>query len=219
MIKSKPWQWEKVDKNNEYWLTPSKELYYLSADWREKGYKKFLDLGCGMGRNAIFMAANGFDVYACDLSPESVKRTKENADKACVALKEVRAADMLSLPYEDESFDSLFAMYVVSHTDEIGFKRTMCEIDRVLKRGGEAYFTVLSSDAECLKNADNEVIDAHTVLLNEDGPEKGVPHFSIGEIDFEEFFGLFDIIEITKTRQIVGDDTVNPHYHVWIKKC
>ena len=218
MVKSKEWNWKIVDKDNEFWLTPCKELYYLASDWKSKGFKSFLDMGCGMGRNSVFMALNGFDVYAFDLSEESVQRTKENADKAGATLKEVRVADMLDMPYADNCFDCLFAMYVVSHTDTAGFKKVMGEINRVLKAGGEAYFTVLADRAEVLKSADNEVIDAHTVLLNEDGPEKGVPHFAIGENDIEEFFGIFDIVEIRKVRQIMGDDTSSPHYHVWVKK-
>ena len=219
MTKSKEWNWKIVDKNDLYWLTPSRELYYLASDWHGKGFKKFLDMGCGMGRNSVFMALNGFDVYAFDLSEESVQRTKENAEKAGAILKEVCIADMLEMPYADNTFDCIFAMYVVSHTDTAGFKKTMGEIKRVLKCGGEAYFTVLSNDAKCLENADNEVIDAHTVLLNEDGPEKGVPHFAIGREDINEFFGIFDIVEIRKTLQIKGEDTSSPHYHVWIKKA
>ena len=219
MVKSKEWNWKIVDKDDEYWLTPSKELYYLASDWKSKGFSSFLDMGCGMGRNSVFMAERGFDVYAFDLSDESVKRTLENAQKAGAVLKEVRVADMLFMPYADNTFDCLFAMYVVSHTDTAGFKKVVGEIKRVLKVGGEAYFTVLSSDADCLKNADNQVIDAHTVLLNEDGPEKGVPHFAIGEGDLQKFFGDFEIVEITKTRQIAGNDTKSPHFHVWIKKA
>ena len=98
MAISKEWNWKIVDKDNEFWLTPSKELYYLASDWKAKGFKTFLDMGCGMGRNTVFMAKNGFDVYAFDLSEESVQRTKQNADKAGAVLKEVRVADMLDMP-------------------------------------------------------------------------------------------------------------------------
>ncbi len=41
---------------------------------------KALDVACGAGRNAIFLAQAGFDVDAIDISREGLKKAKNNAE-------------------------------------------------------------------------------------------------------------------------------------------
>ncbi|WP_409290371.1 class I SAM-dependent methyltransferase [Peribacillus sp. SCS-37] len=48
---------------------------YLQRGWIKQG--KALDLGCGPGRNALFLARNGFRVDAVDSSAEAVRWGKE----------------------------------------------------------------------------------------------------------------------------------------------
>ncbi|MFH9611253.1 class I SAM-dependent methyltransferase [Streptomyces sp. NPDC017448] len=49
-----------------------------------------LDLGCGPGRNALHLAALGFDVDAVDLSPAAIGWARERAGKAPAGAGEVR---------------------------------------------------------------------------------------------------------------------------------
>ena len=43
---------------------------YIQTEWISK--EKVLELGCGPGRNAIYLAKQGFDVTAVDLSIEGI---------------------------------------------------------------------------------------------------------------------------------------------------
>ena len=79
MVNSKAWKWEMVDKDNTYWNNPAPEVYYLSENWKTKNFKTLLDVGCGFGRNTIFMAKKGFEVSTFDLSEHGVKHTIEKA--------------------------------------------------------------------------------------------------------------------------------------------
>ena len=54
---------------------------------------------------------------------------------------------MVALPYADNSFDSVFACQVISHTDTVGTKKVISEIERVLKPGGEIYISMCSKEA------------------------------------------------------------------------
>jgi 2-polyprenyl-3-methyl-5-hydroxy-6-metoxy-1,4-benzoquinol methylase len=45
---------------------------------------KALDIACGAGRNALFLAANGFDVDAVDISGVALARAREEAARAGV---------------------------------------------------------------------------------------------------------------------------------------
>lgn len=218
MIKSKEWNWDLVNKDEEVWNKPSAELFYLSNNWKEKGFTKFLDMGCGLGKNSIFMAKLGFEVSAFDLSMQSVSITLQKATEQNVNLKDVRVADMLEMPYLDESFDCILAFNVISHTDTIGFKKILNEIKRVLKKDGEAYFTVCSKDSFWFKNPDCIYHDENTRIRVEDGPENGIPHFYIDDNDCLKLFNDFKIIQIKNVRELTVYGSFSSHYHIWLKK-
>ncbi len=65
-----------------------------------------IELGCGTGSNAIYLAQQGFDVTAVDVSPTALKRAEEKAEKAGVKIRWL-LADVLKLP-EMEPFDFIF---------------------------------------------------------------------------------------------------------------
>lgn len=43
--------------------------------------KSVVEFGCGNGRDSLYMASQGFNVYACDLSIEAIDASKEKAAK------------------------------------------------------------------------------------------------------------------------------------------
>lgn len=66
-----------------------------------------LDLACGAGRNALFLAKNGWDVVAIDGSAEAIRIAKQRAKRLGVAI-ETHVADLetaLPLAFDDASFD------------------------------------------------------------------------------------------------------------------
>lgn len=115
---SKAWDWNK--EGDTIWLKPSEESYYVVNDWREKGVKDILDFGCGLGRHSVFFAKQGFNVSAFDLSTEATTHLGEWAEREKLSV-DIKNADMLNLPYKDNSFDGVFAYHVISHTDDCYF--------------------------------------------------------------------------------------------------
>lgn len=74
---------------------------------------KVLEIGCGEGGNAIFLARNGYQVTAFDLSPTGVQKTKENADNNQVQI-EVFCADVNEfLP--TENYDIIFSSGTIQY--------------------------------------------------------------------------------------------------------
>ncbi len=63
-----------------------------------------LELGCGTGSNAVWLARRGFTVTAIDLSPEAVGRARERAREAGVLVRFL-AADLRRLPESEGPFD------------------------------------------------------------------------------------------------------------------
>ena len=146
MIKSQGWDWKIVkDDFRSVWKNPSMESFYLLNRWQDK--KDFLDLGCGLGRHSILFGKNGFNVSCFDISKEALDRTKEWANAENLNF-DYQVGDMLELPYENESMDSILCRNVISHTDTEGIKKVISEIKRVLRKDGECYLTLCSNYAQ-----------------------------------------------------------------------
>lgn len=66
-----------------------------------------LDIGCGSGENAIWLASQGFNVIACDLSPTAIQRAKDKLPDAGVKIRFL-VADFLCDPIPDPPFGFIF---------------------------------------------------------------------------------------------------------------
>ena len=196
MVDSKAWNWK--EEKNSFWLKPSEESYYIASRWKEKNYKDILDFGCGLGRHSIFFAKNGFNVSAFDLSEDGVNNLNHWAEEEKLNINTI-VADMINLPYDDNSFDAIFAYHVISHTDTAGIKKIISEISRVLRPNGEIYITLCSKETWSFKYAGYPKIDENTVVKTDEGPEKGIPHFYV---TCSDILNLFLNFEITKIRHV-----------------
>lgn len=196
MVDSKGWEWEKA--NQSPWLKPTDDCYYLANKWLNSGFKKVLDLGSGLGRHSIYFAQQGFEVSAIDISDYAVNYLKAWSEKENLDI-DIKLGDMISLPYEDNSFDCVFAYHSISHTDTLGTKKVISEIERVLKQGGEVYTSICSKEAWEFDKAGFPKIDENTILYTLDGPDKDVPHFYA---DCEDILSLFHNFDIERIRHI-----------------
>lgn len=194
MIESKAWDWSKNGDN--YWLVPEIEASYLAESWKSKGFDKFLDLGCGLGRHSIYLAKKGFEVNSIDLSEYGVNHLREWADKEQLNIK-AGVSDMLNLPFDNDTFDCIIAYNVIYHTDTEGFIKSLKEIKRVLKQGGELFLTLLSKNTWSFQRAEQyKRIDDNTVLRDEHDTELDVPHFYVDIEDIKKYFLDFDFVKI-----------------------
>lgn len=94
-----------------------------------KPYGKILDAGCGVGFLGEHLT-NG-NIWGIDISYKMVERAKNRMERVLVG-------DLENLPYEDNSFDCIFARSVVHHLPhpQVG----VGELFRVLKDGGMIIF-------------------------------------------------------------------------------
>lgn len=65
-----------------------------------------IDLGCGEGSNAIYLAQKGFDVTGADFSPTAIKRAKSNSQKADVEVNFI-VEDLTNIHHVSGTFDLL----------------------------------------------------------------------------------------------------------------
>ncbi|WP_195267238.1 class I SAM-dependent methyltransferase [Eubacterium sp. 1001713B170207_170306_E7] len=218
-MKSKAWDWEK--NQSDYWLTPCVESPYLAERWQSRGFLRFLDLGCGLGRHAVYMAQKGFEVTAADLSECGVAHTQKWAGEEQVPLTAC-VADMLDLPFEDNTFDCALAYNVIYHTDIAGFQVALAEIRRVLRPGGELFLTLISKSSYGYEHADSSRrIDANTLLSEKSGTETGVPHLYVDLADIQRFFKdwqLEDSLRESCVHNLEAPQDYSTHWSLMVRK-
>ena len=213
MIESKAWNWEGID--DTYWKEVAEEFLPTALRWKHQNRKKILDLGCGIGRNALYLSRNGFDVYAFDLSDSGLLRLKREADNEKLVVH-ITKGDMLSLPYADEFFDCVLAFHSIYHTDYKGLNTVISEIHRVMKIDSEAYITLNSKENDAWNQPDDTRIDAFTLIKTEPGEVKA-PHTYLSFDEVEEILALFTVMQI---QQIFDyeEDKKHAHFHIKIRK-
>ena len=210
MIKSKAWNW----KNNihEYWQQVADEFLPVALQWKAAGLHKVLDLGCGIGRNALYLAEAGFSVHAFDLSKSGLARLTQEAKARNLDIK-ITFGDMIYMPFEDGLFDCLLAFHSIYHTDYQGLEKVVSEINRVLTQGGEIFLTLNSKENDAWNSHTYEHIDQFT-LLKDETTEKDVPHTYLS---YQEVLDLLTDFKILKIQQIFDYWENKKHAHFFIR--
>jgi SAM-dependent methyltransferase len=94
-----------------------------------------LDLGCGPGRNAIWLAAHGFDVDAVDLSPAAVAWARERASQVCANVR-FHCGDAFSAWLPPGRYDLVYDSGFLHHLPPHRRVSYLALLDRVLAPGG-----------------------------------------------------------------------------------
>lgn len=108
---------------------PSSELQRVIAEDRIPP-SRVIDLGCGSGINAVWLARQGFDVTGVDFSGLAIDKARERAAAAGVPVQFVQA-DVLHLTDEFEPFPFFFdrgCYHAVRRTDAGAYVRTLARI-------------------------------------------------------------------------------------------
>lgn len=89
---------------------------------------KALDLAAGQGRNGVFLATQGFDVLAVDISEKGLAMARKLAGERHVAIQ-TRAVDLEEAPLDKNAYDVVLDVYYLQ-------RNLVPRIKEALKSGG-----------------------------------------------------------------------------------
>ena len=128
--------------SREFFDEVERHRYQEYAPWmtevmgfNEHAGERLLEVGCGMGTDLLQFARGGAICTGVDLTPRSIEISRQRFNMYG-APGAFLIADGERLPFQDNSFDVVYANGVLHHTpDTAGAVR---EIHRVLRQGGMA---------------------------------------------------------------------------------
>ncbi|MCR4290065.1 MAG: methyltransferase domain-containing protein [Candidatus Scalindua sp.] len=130
-------RWNNRYNTGEY-LYGKEPLKFLKEKLEILVRGKALVLAMGEGRNAVFLAGNGFDVDGCDISEKAIEKTKLFARESGVTLNAF-VADLEEYKIPVNTYDLITCFYYTQRS-------LIPPIKEGLKKGGMVMFETYSID-------------------------------------------------------------------------
>jgi tellurite methyltransferase len=222
--------WEPLWRRDEVaaeWIEPDPHIVALA---RASRARRAWDLGCGVGRHAVALAAAGLDVVGTDVAPTALLRCRATLAERRLSAGLVLAG-MTSAPFADASFDLVVAYHVLYHGTADAVAAALGEVRRALRPGGRAYLTLISAnDSKCARfrrlaeAGQAEQIEPYTFRRpDRTGSDDYLPHHFTTEAELRgRFLQGFDLLELEERRH----ESIDPeesrrqraHWHLLVTR-
>jgi 2-polyprenyl-3-methyl-5-hydroxy-6-metoxy-1,4-benzoquinol methylase len=108
-----------------------------------EGKKIILDMGAGLGKDALYFSELGFEVMAIDIADKMVEKCVEKGIDA-------KLCDLYDIRTLDKKFDAIYSMNVMLHVPRTDLDIVLNNIVEVMKKDGLFFYGVYSrgSDVE-----------------------------------------------------------------------
>lgn len=130
---------------------------------KDNSSTRVLEVGCGSGANLWMLAKEGFDVYGIDASEEGIKLAKEHLNHKWGVDAKLQVGLFDDLPYEDNFFDIVIDVVSMQHMDLSTSRKSLKEVNRVLKSEGLFYSYRLSDHSVMYFNNGSNKLDCATI--------------------------------------------------------
>jgi len=190
---------DKIPWNSE---TPPDMLVELVESGKVRPCRT-IDLGCGAGNYAIYLAAHGFDVTGIDSSPAAIKIATEKAQRQNVRCRFI-VADLIGDLHEvQERFDFAYDWEFLHHIFPDDRKTYVNNVSKILNRGA-LYLSVSFSETDPQFGGSGKF---RTTPI-------GTTLYFSSESELRELFSPFFVIRELKTIEVSG--RFGPHRAVYV---
>jgi len=140
---------EHADKQHRIGRGASRDVKNFVRELQDIKAKRVLDLGCGNGRNSIYLAEHGFHVVAADFVPKAIELTRKKIEEKNLGNRiDTVLLDSRKTPFPDSSFDAVVCGEMLDLMMKEEIRSTVGNIHRMLKPGGALLVRVLSDKTD-----------------------------------------------------------------------
>ncbi|MEM3556177.1 MAG: class I SAM-dependent methyltransferase [Candidatus Micrarchaeia archaeon] len=132
-------------------VKPNASVVIITPLLKENNVKNIIDIGCGAGSDAIFLAKQGFNVTALDFSKEALDVAAKRIKKEMIGNVHPLLADAEKIPARNGAFDAALCMGLFGgygYGIDLDNRLLASEIERILKPGGILLFAGWFSESE-----------------------------------------------------------------------
>jgi SAM-dependent methyltransferase len=205
--------WDELFTQERFcWRDAHETVVEFAPELHATGAQRILDLGCGTGRHTVYLASQGLDVWACDISTRGLIHTQQWLTEERLTAH-LQRSDMAALPYHNGAFDGLVSAFVIYHGLLRDIQRTVAEIHRVLRPGSLALLTLISTRAGSYRRG--QEIEPDT-FIREIGHDTGVLHHYFNEDGTRRLLSDFEILDLHQEESdTTGEDGSTHHHAHW----
>jgi len=174
--------WEDRYKQNDFAYGEDPNSYFKNKITHLKP-GKILFAAEGEGRNAVYAATLGWDVYAFDISTEGRKKALQLAEKNNTEIT-YHIGELPALNFKEEQFDAIVLIY--AHFPPSIKSRYYTLLSKMLKKGGTLIFEGFSKNHIAYRERNPNV----------GGPANIDALFSVEEL--KSYFQNFEFSELTE---------------------
>ena len=189
--------WEPIwRKHGAQWelQQPEALVVELAQRLKKEGRRRVLDLGCGVGRHLLLLAAEGFDAAGCDVSPTALETCRRRLREAGLSAALTRS-DMTAIPHPDRAFDAVIAWHVLYHNTVFAIRRAIAGLRQALNPRGYLLATfIATTDGQLARSrellARGEAIEREPGTFEVPGDtttDKALPHHYSTEREIREW--------------------------------
>jgi ubiquinone/menaquinone biosynthesis C-methylase UbiE len=164
--------------------------------FKQLKFKRILDLGCGAGRNSVYLSKKGFDVVGFDVSKSALKLASKWVEKERLPSVTFTLGNMINIPFDDCSFHAVVSVSVIHHGVKEDIMRTIAEINRILKKKG--VFLANIASVKDPRYSEGEKVEENTFRILE----------AFEEYRFEELHHFFTKKEACEALKCFNSATV-----------
>jgi tellurite methyltransferase len=199
------------EANLPCWTEPDKAVVDLVNRLNGSGIRDVLDLGCGIGRHAIYLALKGFNVTAVDSSAQALDVLKRGLSGKGLRVNIIQGSYFQDI-FTANSFDFVLAFNVIYHGYRKTFDESVHLVHKWLRQDGRFLFSCPTRrDA---KYGNGEKVAQHTYKpLNSVTP--GDIHYFADEVDITDFLRGFREIKTNIEEHYWNNQRVKQFSSYW----
>ena len=209
---------------------PEPRVVELVERLRANGARRVHDLGCGLGRHTLLLAAEGFEVQGSDNSPTAVATCERRLREASLQGTVLRH-EMDAVPRPQRPFDAVIAWNVIQHAATDKIQQTIDAVYDSLAEGGLFLVTFIGDEdgqharsRELIVEGRAEELEPGTFVIPGDTvTDKALPHHYSSEQEIRErFLAAFELEwlhdERSEKSDFEGRRYPSVHWHALARK-